>query len=270
MKIDARTDLIVVAAGKGSRMASHLPKSLIKLDDSTTVAMRLVEQTKSKFDNIYIVASREKLFEWHAFKQECEKRDIRNVVILYINSGLGTGHALIQACKQLKSSHFTDISERNVVVCWGDVILPNSEIIDELLKKIEFDMVLSNSQTLHGYVPVKMEANPYVTVLTDHNGHATGVDSSKLGEVHMNGFHDMSIFAYSGKTMVDALTSLHCAYWKNGSYITPDGELHLTQTFHYLHNRGMGMRVYETLSDTYSFNTQEELNTILKLLEEEK
>lgn len=270
-------DLVIVAAGKGSRMVSHLPKALIPIDNETqeSVVLRLIRQSHARFKNIYVVASVDRYLEWYKFRTECDKLGYNNVTVTFVKSGLGTGHALLQAFKMLAKS-FVHLTERDLVVCWGDVVIPQEELFDEIIVKMKFAELLSDRQLLGAFLPVKLESNPYVTVLTDGNGTAIGVDSSKLGETHATGYHDMSIFVFSGKQLYEALSTLHCAFWKNGGYTTPDGELHLTQTFHYLYNLAErtgafhGVKVYESVYDTFSFNTQEELDEILALLKEEK
>jgi hypothetical protein len=109
-----------------------------------------------------------------------------------------------------------------------------------------------------------LEANPYVSLLTDSALKVVGADMSKYGESHPSGWHDQSIFYFKKKDLFDALTESHCALWKNGRYIVPGGELSLLYTFHLLYNKGMSVSVYETSYPTLSFNTIEEVLTIQK------
>jgi hypothetical protein len=178
----------------------------------------------------------------------------KNVEILPITSGLGDGHAVLQALTQ--TEHIRDGSTSDIVVCWGDVFIQHAEIVDELLSK--------SLNGLAGLIPAVQEQNPYVSLLVNPAMHCMAADFSKYGENHPTGFHDQSIFRFKRHILHAALEALHLCFWKNGRYITPGGELSLLHTFHYLYNTNDPLSVYTTDYPTRSFNTPSEVADIQK------
>jgi hypothetical protein len=87
-------------------------------------------------------------------------------------------------------------------------------------------------------------------------------DFSKYGEKHPSGFHDQSVFRFRKSELWESLSNLHAAFWKNGRYITPGGELSLLHAFHFMYNTEQSLQVYETDYPTLSFNTPEEVASI--------
>lgn len=255
------SDLYIIAAGKGSRMNSAIPKALVPITDEPCLTTTL-QQIGHKFRYVFIVANVDVRNLWDEYFDELRVKYhelARNVIPLYISSGLGDGHATMSGFKAaLKWANKEDWGlEEDVVVAWGDVFFPRSEIIDELLSA---EMVGS------GLLPAVLEENPYVTLTTvpGPNGSnlCTGADFSKYGEKHERGLHDQSVFRLKLYVVLDVLKRLDKAFWKNGKYLTPGGELSLLHSFHYLYNTRKPARVYETKYPTLSFNTIEEVFAI--------
>jgi NDP-sugar pyrophosphorylase family protein len=268
-------DLYIIAAGKGSRLGANIPKALVEINSECCIdsTLRLVGH---KFSRVFIVANELVRDTWEAHWNKVynspNRRLMMNMQMLYINSGLGDGHAtlhgLIAASKFISELNknntkdkmsFMDQTEylsNDVVVTWGDVYFSQPEIIDELLSRKLGDM--------SGMIPGLHEDNPYVTLLTDEQMHCQSADFSKFGENHPTGLHDQSIFRFDRRHLWNSLVNLHNAFWKNGRYLTPGGELSLLHTFHEMYNSGRPMFVYQTDYATESFNTQEEINQIHK------
>jgi hypothetical protein len=111
-------------------------------------------------------------------------------------------------------------------------------------------------------IPVCTEKNPYVTILTDSNMNALSADFSKLGETHLEGFHDQSIFYINNDVIYDSLQKMHEVLWKNGQYITQSKELNFLHILHYLRNINYPANCYITEYPTKSFNSIEELTKL--------
>lgn len=267
-------DLYIIAAGKGSRLGANTPKALVEINSECCIdsTLRLIG---NKFSRVFIVANElvKQTWEDHWDKTRNTPGKIHlthNLTMIYINSGLGDGHATLHGLskavrhiiylnqrpgKDIIQNQRVPISD-DIIVTWGDVYFSQPEIIDELLSHKLND--------LSGIMPGLHEENPYVTLLTDDEMHCKSADFSKFGENHPTGLHDQSIFRFNRMELWNSLTNLHNAFWKNGRYLTPGGELSLLHTFHEMYNSGRPMFVYQTDYATESFNTQEEIHQIHK------
>jgi hypothetical protein len=146
----------------------------------------------------------------------------------------------------------------NSILVWGDVYIDSPMIFKELK-----DVGSSTGNNFSSAViPVCTEKNPYVTILTDSNMNALSADFSKLGETHMEGFHDQSIFYINNAVIYDSLQKMHEVLWKNGQYITQSKELNFLHILHYLRNINYPANCYITEYPTKSFNSIEELTKL--------
>ncbi len=251
------TDLYIIAAGRGSRMNSELPKALVPITDEPCLTTTL-QQIGHKFKNVFIVTNELVQYQWDIyFTKLWEKYPelYKNVVNIPITSGLGDGHATLMglAGAQRIMHSRKNYCASEVVVVWGDVFFPQAEIIDELL---------SRPMIGAGLIPAVREDTPYVTLLVNNKMMCMSADFSKYGENHPTGFHDQSVFRFKLRELWNSLDSLHAAFWKNGRYITPGGELSLLYSFHHLANNESPAQIYETDFPTMSFNTAEEVAAI--------
>lgn len=256
-----KTDLFIIAAGKGSRMNINIPKALVPISDGEPNLTTMLKQIGHKFRTVFIVTNENIQDQWMQYFNFSKDQDLfKNVVNVAITSGLGDGHAVMMGLNESDKILTTMQMERadDVVVCWGDVFIQYGETVDELLAH---HLEVSTSA---GIMPAVKEVNPYVTLLVDDALKCRSADFSKYGENHPSGFHDQSIFRFKRNHLIDSLVSLHCSLWKNGRYMTQGGELSLLYTFHYLYNFGRGVKVYETDYPTLSFNTLDEVQSIQK------
>lgn len=251
-------DLYIIAAGHGSRLGANVPKPLVEIDGEPCIT-RTLKILGKKFNKIFIVANDLAREHWNSYSNctyDNPKGNLPdNVHILYITSGLGDGHATFQGLKAAKnvSNRCEFALSSDIVITWGDVFFAQPEIIDELLNQ---------PNMFSGFIPAVHEQNPYVTLLVDENMFCLSADFSKYGENHPHGFHDQSVFRFDYIELWNALTELHRAFWKNGRYVTPGGELSLLHTFHYFYNKNTPLLVYSTDYKTQSFNTLAELEAI--------
>lgn len=239
--------LFIVAAGVGSRMNSLLPKALFEINGIPNI-QNTINLARPYFNHICIVANEAAKDQWSNYKFD-------NTSIMYIKSGRGDGHAVREALKKYNGQ-----KDEHITICWGDLYF-----LDDSL----FEMTNRKNYS-SGLMPVTFKINPYVTILHDSNYLATGVDSSKYGEIHGSGFQDNGIFSYKYGVLLDCLDSLHYALNKNDKYITSSGELFLTHSLHYLYNIGNPVYLQEVKSVILSYNTQEELSEIKEYVERKK
>lgn len=285
-------DLYIIAAGKGSRMGGSIPKALVPITDLPNLTTTL-QQIGSKFTNVFVVTNTEIQTPWEEYFKNLEEQFpeiAKNVFNQPIYSGRGDGHAVMKALWESdpvywpKERRPQDLSD-DIVIAWGDVFFRDGRIIDELLAK---PMAI-------GMVPVVKEENPYVALELDipfkqeyytintwgpgpaptthsqmgmeHQEHGYPImfaKFSKFGEIEEGevGYHDQSVFRFSREHLENTLDALDEVMDRNGKYISPNGELSLLYTFHYLANHQAPVHAYETQYPTMSFNTVEEVAQI--------
>lgn len=238
-------DLIILAAGKGSRMQSSIPKALHKTINNMTNIENTILKCNVLFDNIFIVINDKDI---NIFKESLNKE--HHPKLLSISSGLGSGHAIYE----LISNYNSKISKEFVIV-WGDAVIYNDNIINELVQ-------YNNSMCF----PVIMNNNPYVSINVDDNFYAKYVDFSKYGEMNKVGFQDKCIFKVNKQILFKALQSFHFSCFKSGRYITESGEFEFLYIIHLLYQLKKKIKCYITdyENDILSYNTKDELEKLLK------
>jgi bifunctional N-acetylglucosamine-1-phosphate-uridyltransferase/glucosamine-1-phosphate-acetyltransferase GlmU-like protein len=239
-------ELIVIAAGNGKRMGDiSVPKVLYPVNGIPNLKRILDQAIDSKIiQHVHIVVK-------DTAYDDFEKYLIENpfkisTAIVPINSGLGDGHAIMTALENINTD------QEEAIVMWGDTYIEYSSTFKELIR------YKCKSVTL----PVVKEDNPYVTILTDEAMKVISADFSKLGEKHLRGLHDQSVFMINKTIVLSTLKLMHNVLWKNGRYITESKELNFLHIFHYLWNINEPAICYITEYPTKSFNSIEEVKQI--------
>lgn len=244
-------ELIIIAAGNGKRMGNiSVPKVLYPVNGVPNLKRILDNAIESGVIHKVYIAVKDAAYD------DFEKYLIDNpfkisTVIVPIQSGLGDGHAILNTLDQMVTF---DKTIDKAIVMWGDAYIEHSSIFNELCKlDHETDPVL---------VPVVKEDNPYVTILIDDTMAVMSADFSKLGEKHLRGLHDQSIFMINKNVVLETLRTLHNVLWKNGRYISESRELNFLHAFHFMYNIGRPARCYITEYPTKSFNSIDEVKQI--------
>ena len=152
---------IILAAGKGTRMKSDLPKVLHKINDKELVKFVIDQATETGSDETYVVVG---------YKRELVENAVANYTDnLYFveqKEQLGTGHAVMMAEEALKNK------TGNILILCGDVPLLKSETLKRFLKHHK------NSKATATVLTTEFE-NPfgYGRIITDNSG-----DISKIVE----------------------------------------------------------------------------------------
>ena len=113
---------IVLAAGKGKRMKSEMPKVLHEIDNRSMIRMVLDTLKSLKFDKIVVVVG---------FKGEMVEKELADyaVSIFWLREQLGTGHAIMMAAEALSDFDGTTL------VALGDVPFLSGATIESLFDK---------------------------------------------------------------------------------------------------------------------------------------
>ena len=119
---DNKLGVIILAAGKGTRMKSSLPKVLHKVLGETMVS-RVVSQAKS--------VGAKKIVVIVGYKKELVIEELKNKEVEFAiqSEQLGTGHAIKMAKDNFKSW------DSNIMILSGDVPLLTTATIEKLIKK---------------------------------------------------------------------------------------------------------------------------------------
>ncbi|WP_150468447.1 bifunctional UDP-N-acetylglucosamine diphosphorylase/glucosamine-1-phosphate N-acetyltransferase GlmU [Francisella sp. SYW-9] len=110
--------VVILAAGKGSRMNSNKPKVLQTLAGKPLITHVVESVEKLNPDNIVVVTG-------HLKEQVENVLDGRGITFVYQEEQLGTGHAVLQTLPHLKS--------QKVLILYGDVPLISAEVLDNLV-----------------------------------------------------------------------------------------------------------------------------------------
>ncbi|ABI82438.1 bifunctional UDP-N-acetylglucosamine diphosphorylase/glucosamine-1-phosphate N-acetyltransferase GlmU [Francisella tularensis] len=116
--------VVILAAGKGSRMNSNKPKVLQTLAAKTLIEHVVSSVEKLNPDNIVVVTG-------HLKEQVEDALQGRNITFVYQQQQLGTGHAVLQALPYLK--------EQKVLILYGDVPLISTEVLENLVDTTNYD-----------------------------------------------------------------------------------------------------------------------------------
>lgn len=122
-------DIVILAAGKGTRMNSELPKVLHRLGGNSLLGHVLTAANTLKANKIHIVVG----FGAERIRSEfAQQQDLEWALQ---EQQLGTGHAVMQAMPGIDSAD----SQNKVLVLYGDVPLTNAETLAKLVAQSEGD-----------------------------------------------------------------------------------------------------------------------------------
>ena len=233
-----KVDLIILAAGKGSRMQSNIPKALHSINNKVNLQNTL-EKTNTLFKNVYIIVNEKDKHHFDNFDN-----------VISIQSGLGSGHAIMQSIEKIENL------SNNFCIVWGDAYFENDKIFKEI---IEYDNEMC--------IPLQEKKHPYVTFKIDDNFNIQSVDFSKYGEIHEYGLQDKCLFKVNKIKLYKALKDFHNCTYKDGRYITESNEFEFLYVMHVLANNNNSMQGYITDENTvHSYNTKDEIQKIEEYL----
>lgn len=187
MSADKNTALIILAAGRGTRMNSELPKVLHPLGGVPLVVHAMDSAAQAEPERTVIVAGHGAEAVSKSVREYNEDADI-----VLQEEQLGTGHAVMQARAALSGF------EGNALVLFGDTPFISKETIDKLLTAREnHDVVLlgmdcadpkrygrlvTDGDSLERVVEYK-DAAPHEKRITLCNGGIVAADASLLFEL---------------------------------------------------------------------------------------
>ena len=150
-------NIIILAAGKGTRMKSNKPKVLHEIANREMILHVVSLCNKIKHKNLYVILGKDS----NSIKAILPK----NVKIIEQKEQLGTAHALLCAEEKIGKSN------ENLLVLYGDVPLLEISTLKKLTNKIKnnISMLGFESHAPKGYGRIKRLKNNLLEVIEEKN-----------------------------------------------------------------------------------------------------
>ena len=239
--------IIILSAGKGTRMKSELPKVMHRVAGREMVNMVIDEAKKLNPKNITLVVSPEMEIFYDKIKNEHKNQQIDFVIQ---NERKGTGHAVsctISTFNDNKKLH------KKVLILYGDTPLISHKTLEKMLQKID-----DFSLCLLGFDDEK--ENAYGRLVINDSGHLEKIVEFKdADEIERKiALCNSGVIAVDG----DALPHLLSQIKNNNSA----QEFYLTDIVAIANNRGLKCTFIKTnITEVLGVNSRAELANIEKI-----
>jgi len=236
---------IIMAAGKGTRMKSDLPKVLHPLNKNPMITYVVDTAEQIGSEKVVLIIGHKKELVIKALKE-------RNVEFAVQSPQLGTGHAVMQARASLENF------DGNVLVLSGDVPLLRPETLQKLIKIHEESgsiatLLTTNMDDPTGYGRVIRDENDLVVKIVEEKD--ANDDIRKIKEINVG------IYIFKCRDLMSALPLV-----KNDNR---QGEYYLPDVLKIFVERGekLSAVITEDMHETHGINTVEQLKSAEKILQ---
>ena len=195
---------IILAAGKGTRMKSNLPKVLHKINNKELVKYVIEQAQGVDSKEICLVVG---------YKHELVREAIGDSDVVYVEQKeqLGTGHAVIQAESVLKNK------VGNVLILCGDVPLLKVKTLQKLKENHDTSgavatILTANFENPFGYGRVIKDSNNSVLKIVEQKD--ASEDEKKITEVNSG------VYIIDAKELFSALDNINSNNAQNEYYLT--------------------------------------------------
>jgi len=233
-------EVIVLAAGKGTRMYSDIPKVLHKIGGKSMLAHVVDAAAKLNATKIHLVTGYQGELVRHSFAADSTLNWVEQT------EQLGTGHAVMQVLPHLRKNS-------TVLILYGDVPLLKTRTLLQLLEKTRYAAVA---------VLTLITTTPYGLgrIVRDQSGAATAIVEQKDASVEQQKITEIN----SG---IIAVSTTHLTQWlARLTTGNAQGEYYLTDIVGLAHSDGEAI---ETLVIEDAFQVQG-VNNRLQLAELER
>ena len=149
-------DIVILAAGQGTRMRSALPKVLHPVAGNSMLGHVIHSARQLKPTGIHVVIG-------HGAELVRERLAAEDLNFVLQDKQLGTGHAVAQA--------LPFITAQNVLILYGDVPLIEVETLQRLLKQVgpeQLGLLTVNLADPTGYGRIVRDASGKVSAIVEH------------------------------------------------------------------------------------------------------
>lgn len=191
-----KTRVLILGAGKGTRLESNIPKIIYPINGKANLAYLI--DTYYEIDPHPVVAiSKESEIE---VRKWLEVNPKYNPELLVMESTGSTATDFLKACEE----KFSKEDELDIFLSWGDITNVSKETVKITLATHQ--AIGNNSITL----PTSWERKPYAGISRDENGNVSDIFLTKenYGKIPKSGEHDVSIFALKKKDVVQIIKEM--------------------------------------------------------------
>ena len=232
--------IAILAAGKGKRMKSLLPKVLHTIKNKTLIENVIETSFKLNSHKVIIIVG---------YKKELIKNKLikYNVEFAEQNEQKGTGHAIQQCEKNIESL------EGNILILSGDVPLISEKTLSNLIKLHKKNnsiasMISSNINNPTGYGRIKRDSEDCFISIVEHKD-ATE-EELKINEINAG------IYIFDIKTLFSKLSKI-----KNNN---SQGEYYLGDVLKHINANKISIFKTTDQHEILGINNVEQLNEIIE------
>lgn len=185
-------DVLIVAAGKGTRFESNVPK-----------ALQIVLGQENLRRNVDILRRNKMIGKIYCTVRTDERHlyiGYDDVQFINISESFGSGHAVLYSMLDIDidNNFGEEILSKRFIILWGDAIISSDEYVSEILS-MDFENRMM-------YIPCQLENYPYVCFDVDSDFVVKGFKHSKYcDDMPDFGWHDMSTFICDREMLKDSL-----------------------------------------------------------------
>lgn len=236
-------DAVVLAAGKGTRMNSELPKVLHEVAGKPLLDHVLDTVADAGIGRTVVVVGHEA----DLVRERCDRPGLRFVLQ---EPQLGTGHAVQVAVPQLRREGYC-------VVLAGDVPLLRTPTLRELV-----DATVGSERAATVLTCIVPDAGAYGRIVKGDDGQLQKIVEAKDADAEelAIGEYNTGVFCFRTKRLIEALGSLTTE--------NKQGEYYLTDTVAYLVGEGLSVGTVATSDpgEVVGINTVAELSVAEEIL----
>lgn len=234
--------IIILAAGKGTRMDSSLPKVLHKLNNESMIN-RVINVAKelNPVDIIVIVG----------FKKELVINEVSSKKVTFVNQKeqKGTGHAILQCLPKIKKS------TGNILILSGDVPLISYNTLMDFInfhnkQNSKASLISTDLKNPDGYGRIVKNNNNRLTKIVEHKDANT--QELSISEINSG------IYIFDCDTLKENIVRID----NNNA----QKEYYLTQIFDFIKSENSNVNKIENSHEILGVNTIHELEKLEKLI----
>jgi len=232
--------ITILAAGKGKRMKSSLPKVLHQINNKTLIENVIETSLKLNSNKIIVIVG---------YKKELIKNKLSNYTIEFAeqNEQKGTGHAIQQCEKNIKNLG------GNILILSGDVPMISEKTLSDLIKShiennSKASLISAEIIDPTGYGRIKRDSQNCFISIVEHKD-ATE-NELKINEINAG------IYIFDIKTLFSKLSKI-----KNNN---SQGEYYLGDVLKHIDKSEISIFKTSNQSEILGINNTEQLNEIIE------